>query len=152
MAKVYQFSCRECNNDQNFSRYSKDSDGYQKYLCRECKHQFAPERPRLISAEGTRSGQIDGRKYPSCPVCGKASFLRHDNEHYSNYRCGDKRCNHSFFSWKAAAISAPSMTTRFGKGDFQRMRYPVHQITSALRMSYLGKSSFRNISLILSTA
>lgn len=146
MVKLYQFSCPKCNNNQNFYRYGKDPDGYQKYLCRSCCHQFAPERPRA------RSGQIDGRKYPSCPLCGKASFLHHDYKHYSNYRCGDKRCNHSFFSWKNTAISAPSMSALFGKEDFKRMRYPVHLIISALCMFYLGKNSFRNISLILRTA
>ena len=35
-------------------------------------------------------------------MCGKA-FLHHDHEHYSNYRCGDKKCNHSFFEWKSPA-------------------------------------------------
>lgn len=25
--------------------------------------------------------------YPLCPVCGKASFIHHDNKHYTNYRC-----------------------------------------------------------------
>ena len=44
------------------------------------------------------------------------------------------------------------MSTLFGKEDFKRMRYPVHLIISALCMFYLGKNSFRNISLILRTA
>lgn len=146
MAKLYQISCPKCNNHQNFSRYGKDKAGYQKYLCHACRHQFAPQHPRV------RSGQIASRKYPSCPVCGKASFLHHDQEHYSNYRCCDKKCNHSFFSWKASAIAPPSMSTLFGKHNFKRMRYSVHLITSALCMFYLGKNSFRNISLILKTA
>lgn len=144
MAKVYQFSCPKCNNNLHFYRYGRDPDGYQKYQCRSCYHQFAPERPR---AEG-KTGE---RRYPSCPVCGKASFLHHDYEHYSNYRCCDKRCNHSFFAWKAAAVSASSMSSLFGKTDFKRMRYPVHLIITALSMFYLGKNSFRNISLILRT-
>ena len=29
-------------------------------------------------------------RYPRCPVCGKATFLHHDYEYYSNYRCCDK--------------------------------------------------------------
>lgn len=44
------------------------------------------------------------------------------------------------------------MSALFGKSDFKRMRYPVHLIVSALCMFYLGKNSFRNISLILRTA
>ena len=133
-----------CNNDHSFYRYGKDPDGYQKYLCRTCQHQFAPERPR--------AREEHRRKYPPCPVCGKASFLHHDHEHYSNYRCGDKKCNHSFFEWKSTAVTAPSMSSLFGKHNFKRMRYPVQTIITALSMFYLGKNSFRNISLILKTS
>jgi len=43
------------------------------------------------------------------------------------------------------------MSTLFGKHDFKRMRYPVQLIITALSMFFLGKSSFRNISLILRT-
>ena len=85
-------------------------------------------------------------------MCGKTSFLHHDYEHYSNYRCSDKKCNHSFFEWKSAAITAPSMSSLFGKHNFKRMRYPIQIIVMALSMFYLGKNSFRNISLILRTA
>ena len=147
MVKLYQFRCPKCNNNQNFYRYGKDPDGYQKYLCRVCSRQFSPERP--VAGEG-KTGRA--RLYPSCPACGKASFLHHDYEYYSNYRCGDKRCNHSFFAFKGNAIAPPSMSTLFGKSDFKRMRYPVFLIVTALSMFYLGKNSFRNISLILRTA
>jgi putative transposase len=44
------------------------------------------------------------------------------------------------------------MSALFGKTDFKRMRYPVFLIITALSMFYLGKNSFRNISLILRTA
>ena len=81
--KSYHIQCPKCNNDHSFYRYGKDPDGYQKYLCRTCQHQFAPDRPR---SEGANCR----RKHPPCPVCGKASFLHHDYEHYSNYRCTDK--------------------------------------------------------------
>ena len=107
MMKVYQFRCPKCNNNQNFYRYGKDPDGYQKYLCRDCHHQFAPDRPRAGEGE---TGRPRERPYLSCPVCGKASFLHHDHEHYSNYRCCDKRCNHSFFVFKGNSIAAPSMS------------------------------------------
>ena len=106
--KSYHIRCPKCNNNHSFYRYGKDSNGYQKYLCRNCHHQFAPERPR---SEGANCR----RKHPPCPVCGKGSFLHHDYEHYSNYRCTDKKCKHSFFVWKSAAVTAPSMSTLFGK-------------------------------------
>jgi putative transposase len=149
MRKLYHFSCPKCNQSQNFYRYGKDSDGYQKYQCRSCSHQFSPDRAS-VARKG--EGKIGDRKYPSCPRCNKASFLHHDYDHYSNYRCGDKKCNHSFFVWKNTAIQSPSMSKLFGKHDFKRMRHPVHLIITAICMFYLGKNSFRNISLILSTA
>jgi putative transposase len=142
MQKSVSFSCPKCNNAHYFYRYGRDSEGYQKYLCRQCNHQFAPDRPRA------GVGQTE-RKYPSCPKCGKATFLHHDHELYSNYHCCDKKCNHSFFVFKGTSISSPSMSSLLGKTDFKRMRYPVHTIVTALSMFYLGKDSFRNISLIL---
>ena len=130
MQKIVSVQCPKCNNHLSFYRYGKDPDGYQKYQCRNCFHQFAPDRPSVARKE---AGQTE-RRYPSCPVCGKASFLHHDHEHYSNYRCCDKHCNHSFFVWKNTAITAPSMSSLFGKCDFKRMRYPVHPIITALSM------------------
>lgn len=44
------------------------------------------------------------------------------------------------------------MSKLFGKTDFKRMRYPVQTIITALSMFYLGKNSFRNISLIMRIA
>ncbi len=149
MVKSYHVICPKCNNSQNFYRYGKDSDGYQKYQCRACNHQFAPDRPR--AGEG-QTGRPRQRSYPSCPHCGKASFVHHDYEHYTNYRCSDKRCNHSFLVVKGNAVAEGSMSQLFGKTNFKRMRYPVFLIVTALSMFYLGKSSFRNISLILRTA
>ncbi len=138
MQKLYQFRCPKCNNSHNFYRYGKDNLGFQKYLCRNCLHQFAPDRPSLQSV----------KNYPRCPVCGKASFLHHDYEHYSNFRCGDKKCNHSFFVHKPSAILPPSMSKLVGKTDFKRMRYPVFLIITALTMFYIGNSSFRKIALM----
>ena len=132
--------CPKCNNSHSFYRYGKDNFGFQKYLCRKCQHQFAPDRPKAESL------------YPKCPVCGKASFLHHDYLHYSNFRCCDKGCNHSFFVPKNTSIEPASFSNLFGKTDFKRMRHPVHLIVTALSMFYLGKNSFRNIALILRVA
>ena len=105
MQKSYHFSCPKCNNNQNFYRYGKDSDGYQKYQCRDCYHQFAPENPRVREGQIGRPRQ---RSYPACPRCGKSTFLHHDYEHYLNYRCGDKKCNHSLFVPKPTVIDRKS--------------------------------------------
>ncbi|NLY67277.1 MAG: IS6 family transposase, partial [Tissierellia bacterium] len=45
MQKIVLIKCPKCNNKDSFYRYGKDRDGYQKYLCRKCNHQFAPDRP-----------------------------------------------------------------------------------------------------------
>jgi len=141
MVKLYSIKCPKCNNSHSFYRYGKDKYGFQKYLCRNCNHQFAPDNTSTMLR----------RNYPRCPLCGRASFLHHDYPNYSNYRCSDKKCNHSFFCAKTTTIQPASMSQLFGKTDFKRMRYPVHIIVSALCMFYLGKNSFRNISLILKT-
>jgi transposase-like protein/rubredoxin len=139
MTKSYQICCPKCNNHQNFYRYGKDKYGNQKYLCRVCGHQFAPD-----AHAADKPGRPRVRPYPTCPVCGKAMFLHHDHS------C-DKKCGHSIFVPKPAAVTAPSMSKLSGKTDFKRMRYPVHVILTALSMFYLGKNSFRNIALILRT-
>ena len=84
MVQVYQIHCPKCNNNHSFYRFGKDKNGFQKYLCRKCGHQFAPDAP------AGKPGKPRQRPYPSCPVCGKATFLHHDMQHYSNYRCCDK--------------------------------------------------------------
>jgi len=141
MQKIVSISCPKCNNNHSFYFYGRDKFGYQKFFCRKCKHQFAPDNPNVLNR--------NNRKYPSCPMCSKASFLHHDHEHYSNFRCCDKKCNHSFFVPKSNAILPTSVANIVGKYDFKRMRYPVHIILSALAMFYIGKNSFRNIALIL---
>ena len=83
MAKLYQLSCPKCNNKTDFYRYGKDAHGHQKYQCKKCWHQWAPETPERVY---TRT-----MHYPSCPVCGKATFLHHDREHYAHYTCCDKK-------------------------------------------------------------
>ena len=139
MQKSVSFRCPKCNNSHSFYRYGKDKYGLQKYLCRCCNYQFTPQRPSLRLP----------MEYPVCPACGKASFLHHDYQFYSNYCCGDKKCSHSFFVPKPAAIPPASISSLVGKSDFKGLRYPVQTVISALTMFYLGKSSFRNIALIL---
>ena len=139
MQKSYQIRCPKCNNSSNFYRYGKDLLGFQKYQCRNCFHQFAPLRPKPVCVH----------KYPSCPLCGKASFLHHDYTHYSNFRCCDRKCYHSFFVYKATDILPASCSRLVGKTDFSRMRYPIHLIISAIAMFFIGNNSFRKIAFLL---
>jgi len=138
MGKIITQKCPKCNS-QILYKYGKDKMGNQKYQCRICKHQFA---------EGSKR-KASNRKYPSCPLCGKASFLHHDYEDYSNYRCGDKKCNHSFFQPKPTVKVPASMSHLLGKCDFKRMRHNLHLVITVLTLFYIGGSSFRKISLML---
>lgn len=139
MQKIITVKCPKCNNNHNFYKFGKDKFGFQKYQCRVCKHQFAPDNPTKTKM----------KKYPPCPTCGKSSFLHHDYRDYSNFRCSDKRCNHSFFHPKRTSALPPSISKLFGKNDLKRMRHPVHLIITVLTMFFIGKDSTRNISFIL---
>ncbi len=138
MAKIITQKCPRCNSHSLY-KYGKDKLGNQKYQCRTCKHQFAPDSPK----------KENPRKYPSCPICGKCAFLHHDYADYSNYRCSDKKCNHSFFQAKSTVKIPTSMSNIFGKNDFKRMRHSLHLVITALVMFYIGGSSFRKIALTL---
>ena len=71
MAKLYQLSCPKCNNKTDFYRYGKDAHGHQKYQCKKCRHQWAPDTPERVY---TRT-----KNYPACPVCGKATCITTEN-------------------------------------------------------------------------
>ena len=147
MDKIIPHCCPRCNSKKLY-KYGKDKFGNQKYQCRICKHQFAPG---FISngSNGAKPLPPERRKYPSCPICGKAAFLHHDYDDYSNYRCCDKKCNHSFFQAKPTVKIPPSMSNIFGKNDFKRMRHSIHLVITALVMFYIGGTSFRKIALSL---
>ena len=91
--------CPRCFSDDLY-KFGKDKYGNQKYQCKRCYRQFAPE---TLNIRSTRK-----RKYPSFPKCGKASVLHHEHKYYYNFKCCDKYCNHSFFVPKNKAINPPS--------------------------------------------
>lgn len=138
MDKIISNCCPRCNSKKLY-KYGKDRFGNQKYQCPICKHQFAPDSPK----------KVNPRKYPSCPVCGKFTFLHHDYDDYSNYRCSDKKCNHSFFKAKSTVKLPPSMSNIIGKYNFKRMRHSLHLVITALTLFYIGGTSFRKITTML---
>ena len=75
--------CPRCHSDQLY-KFVFDKQANQKYQCKNCKCQFAPD-----SVSTPRKS-----KYPKCPKCGKATFFHHTYKHYNRYKCGDKKCNH----------------------------------------------------------
>lgn len=55
----------------------------------------------------------------------------------------------SFFTPKVTAALPPSVSKLFGKMDLKRMRHSTFLIITVLYQFFIGKSSTRNISLIL---
>ena len=145
MSAILPHNCPKCNSSHKFYRFGKDKSGNQKYLCRKCNHQFTLA---LLPPEKRGRECSEIRKYPSCPVCGKASFLHHDYPTHFNYRCCNKKCNHSFFAAKNVELP-DTVSSLFGKTDFKRMRHSARVIFIVLSMYFFGKDSFRQISLIL---
>src|SRR5512137_320804 len=118
---VPDLACPRCFS-RHLQRFGKDLLGHQKYQCQDCRRQFTLEPSRFWSTG----------KYPRCPVCGKATFLHHDYKYYSSFRCGDKRCYHSFRVPKTFDIEKPSSSNIVGKINFKRMRHPLHLVLTAL--------------------
>ena len=132
--------CPRCFS-KDLYRFGKDKDGYQKYQCKQCKRQFAPDNPPNNSRRK--------RKYPGCPVCGKASFLHHDYTYYSNFRCCDKKCNHSFRVPKFINIDPPSSELQPHTFSFKGMRHPLYIVLCALNYYFCGNSTTRKVAQTL---
>ncbi|MGJ0906771.1 IS6 family transposase [Clostridium botulinum] len=137
MNKASKIYCPKCHSN-NLYKFGKDNYGNQKYQCKECRRQFAPT---------AQKRQLIG--YPRCPLCGKGTFIHHNYSNYINYRCNDKKCNHSFFIAKPTAIAPSSNNTLYGKLNFKGMRFPIHIILMALDLYFLNESSTRRISQYL---
>lgn len=76
MENIIPIYCPKCNSHSLY-KYGKDKFGNQKYQCRKCKHQFAPDFI-LCDSKGAKPLPPEQRKYFSCPICGKSAFLHHD--------------------------------------------------------------------------
>ena len=131
--------CPKCNGSAKFYRFGRDKSGNQKYQCRECKHQFT-----LVSLPPGKRGRqcAEKRKYPSCPKCGKASFLHHDFPTHQNFRCADKKCNHSFFCPKDTKLPPSFKAQLCGKTDFKHMRHPVRLYSPCCLCTFSAKTAF----------
>ena len=133
-------NCPRCFSD-NLYKYGKDKDGNQKYQCKECKRQFAPDaKPKQTSSS---------KGYPRCPVCGMGTYLHHDYKYYSYFTCNDKKCNNHIYIPKPTAIDNDSSATLYGKLDFNGMRFPKHIIITALNIYFDGNTSTRAVSNLI---
>jgi len=131
-------SCPRCFS-KNLYKFGKDSHGNQKYQCKSCKRQWAPNYEPL--------DRLPQKNYPACPKCGKATFLHHDYQLYSNFRCNDrKNCNHSFSVVKLVEVPATSSKDlKLESFTMKRMRHPFHIVLAALVQYFIANSTFRKV-------
>jgi transposase-like protein len=133
--------CPRCHS-RDLYRFGKDLQEFQRYQCKICKRQFAPDNPPSHLRPAFR-------KYPDCPVCGKATFLHHDFTYYSNYRCCDKRCNHSFTQAKDIEVSPPSSALDPAPFSMKRMRHPLPVVLLALNYFFMANVTTRKAAQLL---
>lgn len=131
-------ACPRCQNS-NLYKFGKDKLENQKYQCKDCRRQFSLASPK----------ERNLKNYPKCTICGKGTFLHHNYTNYANYRCNDKKCNHSLFEPKPCVISPASNSSIKGKLDFKGMRYPVYIILKALDFYFLSGSSTRRTAQLI---
>lgn len=134
--------CPRCFSNVLY-RFGKDKKGFQKFQCKKCKRQFAPDNP----SSNPKFGQQ--RKYPNCPVCDKATFLHHDYTYYSNFRCCDKKCNHSFRVPKLIEVKPPTSELEPQTFSFKGMRHSLYIVLQALNYYFCCNSTTRKVSQVL---
>ncbi|WP_346929691.1 DDE-type integrase/transposase/recombinase [Clostridium sp.] len=130
--------CPRCHSDQLY-KFGMDKQANQKYQCKKCKRQFAPDsvstKPKL--------------NYPRCPKCDRATYLHHEYKHYNRYKCGNKKCNHVIAQYHNTKIDPASSECITGSLSMKDMRFSQNTILTALTLYFLNNSSTRAISQLL---
>ncbi|WP_410745802.1 IS6 family transposase, partial [Clostridium neonatale] len=132
--------CPRCHSDQLY-KFGLDKQANQKYQCKNCKRQFAPDSVSMPKKS----------KYPTCPKCGKSTFLHHSYKHYNRYKCGNKKCNHVIVHHHNLNIDDASSEKLTGSLSMKGMRFPLHIILTALTLYFLNNTSTRAIAHFLHT-
>ncbi len=130
--------CPRCHSDKLY-KFGLDKQANQKYQCKKCKRQFAPD---YVSSPVIS-------KYPRCPKCGKATYLHHEFKHYNRYKCGNRNCNHIIVNYHSFDIDPASSEAVTGSLSMKGMRFPLQIIITALTLYYLNNTSTRAISQFL---
>lgn len=139
---IYTFNkllCPRCFSSSLY-KYGRDKYGAQKYLCRDCKHQFTTAKHSPKTSKST---------YPRCPICGHATFAWHRYDTYIHFKCCSKKCNHSFKLPIAPPESLLVYCDLPGIHSFKRFRTPPHIIYQALFLYFDGNMSTRAIARFL---
>lgn len=75
--------------EKKLYKFGFDKQANQKYQCKECDRQFAPYYVSICPKS----------KHPRCSKCNKATYLNHKYKHYNHYKCGNRKCNHTFYQY-----------------------------------------------------
>ena len=118
--------CPRCHSDQLY-KFDLDKQANQKYQCKNCKRQFAPN---YISNRVAKS-------YPKCPKCSKATYLHHTYKYYNRYKCGNRKCNHIIVQHHNLNINNASSQNITGTLSMKWMRFLLHAILTALTFYFL---------------
>ncbi|MDK0814401.1 IS6 family transposase [Clostridium perfringens] len=130
--------CPRCHSEKLY-KFGFDKQANQKYQCKECGRQFAPD---SVSSRPKS-------KYHRCPKCNKATYLHHKYKHYNRYKCGSRKCNHAFSQYHNLNIDLASSENLTGSLSMKGMRFPLHTILTALTLYFLNNTSTRAISQFL---
>ena len=71
---------------------------------------------------------------PECPICGAETYLHHDYEHYSRFKCSYKKCNHIHVILKKSIFYEPLAQEINSKFNFKRLRTNLNIVIDALYM------------------
>lgn len=130
--------CPRCHSDQLY-KFGLDKQANQKYQCKKCKRQFAPDSVSVKKES----------LYPKCPKCSRATYLHHQYKHYNRYKCGSKKCNHVIVQYHNTSIDSASSELITGSISMKGMRFSLNIILTALTLYFLNNSSTRAIAQFL---
>ena len=132
-------SCPHCFS-KSIYKYEKDQQGNQKYLCRDCYHQF-------VTVKKQSNKRSSG--YLVCPICGRKTFLWHRYPHYIHFRFVSKKNHHSIKVHIVAPLLEKKSCSEFVAACFKKFRFSLQIILSALILYFENAYSLRKIKRFL---
>lgn len=135
MCKKNSVICPHCFS-KTFYRYGKDKAGNQKFLCKSCAKQFT-----------SKSNSRKQLGYPKCPVCGAETYLHHDYQYYSRFKCNSKKCNHIHVRLKNSTfVNEMADELKSTKAiSLKRLITDINLVIDALYLYFEASSSTRSI-------
>lgn len=133
MSKNFNICCPDCFS-KNLYKYGKDKTGKQKYQCKNCQRQF--------TLNSSTKPKLD---YPKCHICGAGTFLHHDYEHYSRFKCNSKKCNHVHVVLKKSIFYESLAHEINSKINIKRLRTNINIVIDALYMYFSSSATTRSI-------